>query len=110
MTIFGIVVPALGALVRDRSEVVMEHLSLRQQFSILRRQLKWPRLRTRDRTEFSEPTHQTGYVSINGVGPARECPGVVAFRANFASQGATRILFVLQAGQHVGEVIARDPT
>ena len=49
MGVFCIVVTVLGAFVRNRSELAMENFALRQQLAILRRQLKRPRLKTRDR-------------------------------------------------------------
>ena len=49
MGVFRIFVTLFSALVRNRSELALENLALRQQLAIFRQQLKRPRLKTRER-------------------------------------------------------------
>ncbi|MCH7597397.1 MAG: transposase [Planctomycetes bacterium] len=49
MGLFRIVVTVFGAFVRDRSELVIENLALRQQLAVLQHKSKRPRLRKCDR-------------------------------------------------------------
>jgi len=49
MGLFRIVANVFSAFIRDRSELAIENLALRQQLAVLQRNSKRPRLRMRDR-------------------------------------------------------------
>ena len=49
MSILGIILIAFRAILRDPAQLALENLALRQQLAVLKRRVKRPRLRSRER-------------------------------------------------------------